>query len=403
MAPAGPKNGRVTTEKTLLLATTLLFTLASQAPPDPPPAPPSETAAESPTEAPAEPALIGSVSAPVVATPRWDDIDREVQVAAEGGIDVCEALSLPLSLVPGIGDAVGTVTEWLCIVPAAIAVDTVALQFGGRDATLWQATVALLSRKLFEDLIDTPLTILVAAAAVAAVGALVGSVLISLYVVPGFPIFLPTLIAVGAGSVLVAPVAWLKEKGGELLFEAVFFGLTSQIYGEELEKKRSEALFRPGDPQLQKGGWARAYVLAAAAAGSKGKAGLWSVLPVAGPIVKAGEEIVATKERMRRVGRDVLMDPPGRDLTSMDTAVDVIAGTKGVVGAVGQGLALVGLGVGITGAVMPQGNADEKATAETVGFVGLGIAVAGLGVYALSTTADTVKTLTVPCLYGCFE
>lgn len=387
---------------TALVATSLLFTFAVQIPAGSATEPPAAPIA-APAPAPAEPAEPATAPAPGVATPRWDDIDREVEVAAEGGIDVCEALSLPLSLIPGVGDAVGTVTEWLCIVPAAIAVDTVALQFGGRDATLWQATVALLARKLFEDLIDTPLTILVAAAAIGAVGALVGSALVSLYVVAGFPIFLPTLLAVGVGTLAVAPVAWLKKKGGELVFEAIFFGLTNQIYGADLDKKRGEAWFRPGDAQLQKGGWARAYVLAAAAAGSKAKVGLWELVPVAGPLVKAGEEIVATKERLRRVGRDVLMDPPGRDLSGMDTAVDVIGGAKGIAGAVGQGLAVAGLAVGITGAILPATKATDQATGDTIGFVGLGIAVAGLGIYAVSSTADTVKTLTVPCLYGCFE
>jgi hypothetical protein len=369
--------------------------------PDPLPDPAPEPAPAAPPGAPAAPpAAPPAASAP---PPIWEDIHEEAQRTASGGLDVCQALSLPLSLIPGIGGAVGTVTEWLCIVPAAIALDTVALQFGGRDATLWQAVLALLAQKLFEDLIDTPLTILVAIAAAGAVGALAGSALLALYVIPGFPIFLPTLLAVGGGTLLVAPVAMLKTKGGELLFDAIFFGLTSRIYGAELTKKQEEAWIQPGDESLQKGGWARAWVLMAAAAGSKGESTLWSVVPIAGRLVKAASEREVTKRRMRRIGQDVLRDPPGRDLSGMDTAIDVIVGAKGIAAAVGQGLAVVGLAVGITGAVLPAVDVTDQPTGDTVGLVGLGIALAGLGVYAVSTTADTAKTLAVPCFYGCFE
>jgi hypothetical protein len=368
--------------------------------PAPDSTPPSEPKAP---EAPAAAAPAPAKAEPMPVPEGWEDLHEELEMTADGGVDVCEALSLPLSLIPGVGDAVGTVTEWLCIIPAAIAVDTVALQYGGRDATVWQATVALLSQKLFEDLIDTPLTIAVGVGVVGAVAVLAGSAAYQIYVDKSFPIFLPTLAALGVGTLLITPVALLKKKGGEALADWIFFGLTNQLYGEELEEKKKGAYFQPGDEHLKPGGWARVYVLMATAGGTKGDTGLLQLIPVAGPFFKAADDAAATKERMRRVGRDVLRDPPGRDLSSMDTAVDVLAMAKGITAGVGQGLAVVGLGIGATGLILPASGATDQATGDIVGFVGLGTVVAGVGVYALSTTADTLRTLAVPCAYGCFE
>lgn len=334
-------------------------------------------------------ALLVVTAAPTDPPPQWDDAERELAMTAEGGVDVCEALSLPLSLIPGVGDAVGTVTEWLCIVPAAIAVDTVALQFYGRDATLWQATVSLLAAKLAKDLLDTPLYVVMAAAVLGAVG--VGAFAI----IQGLPLFLPAVIAVGAGALLVAPVVWLRDKIGDFVFRTLFFALTNQAYGDELAQKRAGAWFKPGDV-----GWARGYVLMAVAAGTKAESSLAGLVPVAGPLFKAGDESAALKERMRRVGRDVLRDPPTKDLSSMDTSIDVVTTIKGVTGAVGQGVAVVGLGVGVAGAVLPSSGSVDQQTGDVIGFTGLGIAVTGLAIYALASTMDTLKTFVVPCAYG---
>lgn len=360
---------------------------AEVAPPSDPPAAPAAVPTAPVPAAPTNPKV---VKPPPEPNAQWDNLDEELAMTAEGGIDVCEAASLPLSLIPGIGDAVGTVTEWFCLIPAAIAVDTVALQFGGRDATLWQATVALLAKKLFMDLLDTPLYIAIAVAVLAAVG--VGTYAF----LAGFPIFLPAVIAVGAGALLVAPVVWLRDKGGELIFSGLFALLTNQIYGAELGKKQSEALFKPGDI-----GWARGYVLMTAAAGTKGETGLAGIVPIAGPLWKASDEAAALKERMRRVGRDVLKDPEGsKDLSGMDATIDVVTTIKGIAGATGQGVAVIGLGVGLAGAVLPAMGQVDQQTGDTIGFTGLGIALTGFGIYALSSTMDTVKTFAVPCAYG---
>lgn len=360
--------------------------------------PPADATGQVPELAPVPPVTAAPVVAPAPEPVQWDDMTRELAMTAEGGIDVCEALSLPLSLIPGIGSAVGTITEWVCLVPAAIAVDTVAIHFGGRDASLWQATVALLAKKLFQDLLSTPLTVLVAIAAIGGVAAIVGSTLLSIYVVAGFPVFLPTLITVGAGTLLVAPVALLRDKGGEAIFSGLFSLMTNQVYGDELAKKRKEAFFQPGDV-----GWARPYVLLSAAAGTKGETGLADLVPIVGPFWKAGEEATALKERMRRVGRDVLRDAPGRDLSGMDATIDVVTTIKGAAASTGQGVAIAGLAVGLTGAILQGTEQVDQPTGETIGFVGLGIALTGLGIYALSSTLDTVKTLAVPCAYGINE
>ena len=384
-----------------MLSLAFLVVIAAQSPIYPP-APVAEQPVPESAPVPAvEPAPAAPAVAPaVVAVPpvQWDEMTNELEMTAEGGVDVCEALSLPLSLIPGIGGAVGTITEWLCIVPAAIAVDTVAIHFGGRDASLWQATVALLAKKLFQDLLSTPLTVLVALAVIGGVGAIVGSALLALYVVPGFPIFLPTLLAVGVGTLLIAPVTLVRDKGGELIFTSLFSLTTEQVYGDELVKKRQEAFFQPG--QI---GWGRPYVLLATAAGTKGETDLAGIVPIAGPMWKASAEAIALKERMRRVGRDVLRDAPGRDLSAMDATIDIVTTLKGATAATGQGVAIAGLVVGITGAVLPLTGQVDQPTGDTIGFVGLGIALAGIGIYALSSSLDTVKTLAVPFAYGINE
>ncbi len=226
-----------------------------------------------------------------------------------------------------------------------------------------------------------------------------GSALLAMYVVPGFPIFLPTLLAIGIGTFAIAPVAFVKHKGGEWIFQALMMSLTRRLTGDDLDEHRRAALVQPGAVP----GWARPYALMATAAGSEAEDEPAFFIPVAGPLFKAAGEAAVEKARMRRVGRDLLHDAPGRDLSTMDATVDAIAGVKGVTGAVGQGLALAGLGVGVAGAVMPPLKWSDQKTGDTVGFVGLGIALAGLGVYALSTSLDTVKTLAVPCAYGCLE
>jgi hypothetical protein len=326
--------------------------------------------------------------------PLWDDLEREYEMTAEGGIDVCEALSLPLSLVPGIGDAVGTVSEWICLVPAAIAVDYVAVHHGSRDAYLWQAVVALLAQKLFVDLLDTPFYIAVGVAVLAAVGVPAAFA----FFLPGTSLLLPTLLVVGGGAALIAPLAWLRDKGGELVFTTLFFALTNQVHGDEAKAARERSVFKPG-----MAGFARPYVLMAVAAGTKPEREPIELIPVYGTWSKSMRTGELLKERMRRVGKDVLLDKPDRDLTVMDGTIDTLQFIRGAVGAGGQAIAIGGLGVGLTGVILPATGSVDQQTGDTIGFIGLGIAVAGLGIYALSTTADTVRTLAVPCAYGCFE
>jgi hypothetical protein len=336
------------------------------------------------------------------ATPvQWDNVPDELARASAGTIDACEVAALPLTLVPGVGDLVGTVAEWGCLVPATVAVDTVAVHFGGRDDNLWQAAVAVVVQKLFEDLVDAPYDLLVGFAAVGAVAALVGSALVSFFVIPGFPIFLPTVLAIAAGALLVAPVALVKQAGGEWIFQAVFFALTNRIYDGDLDERRSSTLLKPRDHIANP---TRAFILMSAAAGCEADGDLVDLVPVAGPLLRAGDEAKLTKERMRRVGKDVLGDSiETRDLGAMDATVDAFAWGKGATASLGEGLAVVGAGVGIAGAAMPPMKMSTQATGDIVGFTGLGIALAGISLVAVSGAFDTAKTVAVPLAYGAFS
>ena len=375
----------------------------TDAPPPPAVAAPAEAAPTDVAPAQAAPPAAPPAPAPAAAPPAadkpherlWDDLERELEMTAEGGIDVCEALSLPLSLIPGVGDAVGTVSEWLCLVRAALAVDYVAVHHGGRDAFLWQAAVSMLAGKLVGDALDTPFYIVVGAAILAGIGVPVLAAVIA----PGTSLLLPTLLAVGGAALLVAPLAWVKDKIGEWIFTSSFFFLTNQVHGDELQRARDGTWLRPG---LGGSWWARPFVLMGTAAGTRAERDLEDLIPIWGRWTKATRQGVLLKERMRRVGTDVLLDPPGRDLGAMDATIDVLSYGKAAVGSLGQATAIVGLGVGVTGVVLPATGATDQQTGDLIGFTGFGLALAGLGIYAIGTTLDTVRTFAVPCAYGCF-
>ena len=367
------------------------------------------TAAQTPQGVPAEPGAPAAPAAPAAEPPAgaapataatppheqlWDDLDHELEMTAEGGVDVCEALSLPLSLIPGVGDAVGTISEWLCLVPAALAVDYIAVHHGGRDAFLWQAMVSMLLGKLAGDALDTPLYIVIGVAVLVGVGVPVLAAVIA----PGTSLLLPTLLAVGGGALLIAPLAWVKDKIGEWIFTTTFYALSNQVHGADLTAARDRTWLRPG---MAGSWWARPFVLMGTAAGTRAERDLEDLIPIYGLWTKATRQGELLKERMRRVGTDVLLDPPGRDLTAMDTTIDVLSYGKAAVGSVGQATAVAGLAVGLTGLVLPATGSTDQRTGDLIGVAGFGIALTGLGIYALGSTLDTVRTFAVPCAYGC--
>lgn len=315
-------------------------------------------------------------------------------MTAEGGLDVCEALSMPLSLVPGVGSAVGTVSEWLCLVPAALAVDYVAVHHGGRDAFLWQAAASMLLGKLAGDALSTPFYVVVGIAILLGVGVPIAAAFIAPELV-----LLTAVAGVGGAALLIAPLAWVKDKIGEWIFTTLFFALTNQVYGDQRKQARDSTWLRPG---LGGSWWARPFVLMGTAAGTRAERDLEDLIPIYGRWTKATRQGDLLKERMRRVGTDVLLDPPGRDLAAMDTTIDVLSYGKAAVGSVGQATAIAGLGIGLTGVILPMTGATDQQTGDWIGVAGFGVALAGLGIYALGSTADTVRTFAVPCAYGCF-
>jgi hypothetical protein len=224
----------------------------------------------------------------------------------------------------------------------------------------------------------------------------VGSVLLATFVIPGFPIFLPTLIAIGIGTFLWAPLELLKHGGGDFLFEALFHATTRP----RDEGASATAFF---DPRGKEVGWSRPFVLMAAAAGSEPESKLVHFIPVAGPLLQAGDEAAMTKARMRSVGQSLLGDSPDRDLAAMDTTADALAFSKGAIAAVGEGVVLGGVGVGAYGAMAPAAKWTDQKTGDAIGLAGLGVALAGLGIYALAESVDTVKIFAVPAAYGAFQ
>ena len=123
--------------------------------PVPPNVPPAEEPATPPAATPTP-----TPTAPTVApTTRWEPFDREAARTADGSLDVCATMVFPLTFVPGVGDIVGTISDWLCIVPAALAVDYVGTWHGGRESHFWQPVLALVLKKVWETVLDTPIMV----------------------------------------------------------------------------------------------------------------------------------------------------------------------------------------------------------------------------------------------------
>ena len=326
--------------------------------------------------------------------PQWEDPARELEAAAEGALDVCEALAVPLGLIPGVGDVIDLVAGWLCILPAALAVDYVAVHHGGKDSRLWQSMLAVGAAKVVGGVVELPVLVLGVGSVV--VYGLAASAAIA---ATGTPVFIPA--AVGGGILLgyVAFELWrtAHDRVPGLVFSTVF-SLAAKDFddAEHAAQARERALVKPPLPQP--------FGFLSMCAGA-------SVLdvdtepvhfvPVAGPFAKADARSALAKERMRRIGRDVIGDPP-KDLATMDAIEDALGGTKAWLQASGQVLLFGGVGVAglsAVGAAYVLARGEQPPPVDVIAIVGVAGMGVGVGLIVLSKVTDVVRPALLPTAY----
>lgn len=371
----------------------------TEAPPDDPtPAPvspdptPSEPVAPiAPVPAPVEPAP--APGSPDAAAPRtfWEPFDKEVVRVADGSMRVCSSIALPLTIVPGVGDVVGTISDWFCIIPAAMAVDYASAQHGKRESHFWQPALALVLKKGFETLVDTPIMIVTIGAIVAvAVGGVAATVF------GGLPYAI-----VGAGGIGITLVLYLGLKGvrdtiGNFIFEKTFSVLVEEVGDEATADERREGWLQPGMDGVPGG-----YGLMATVAGSRPRFNWAHAVPVVGPIWRSGPHADEIKTRTRRYAREVL-HVERQDLSGLDATAETLTAVQGWSMAVGH--VALGTGVGLVGAGLGVALTDEadeaQVTAGFLGAAGLLTVIGGAAAVVVSVGADRLQPLLVPLAWG---
>lgn len=322
---------------------------------------------------------------------RWVPFDQEVMRVADGSIRVCGSLALPLTIIPGVGEVVGTISDWMCIVPAAMAVDYTSTWHGPRESHFWQPALALVLKKGFETLVDTPIIVVTIGAVVAiAVGSLAG------VVIGGLPVSVVTAGGIGTTLVLYLGLRGVREAIGNLLFQKTFTFLVDESTEEATADERQHALLKPG-----LGGIPGAYGLMATVAGSR-PAFDWShAVPVMGPMWRAGAHAAELKAKTRRFAHEV-MEVDKADLGAMDATIDALTTTQAI--AMASSHVALGVGVGLFGAgtimALTDANDSLQTTAEIVGTVGLATVAAGGAAVVVSFAADRAQPLLVPLAWS---
>jgi hypothetical protein len=321
----------------------------------------------------------------------WEPFDKEVVRVADGSLRVCSSIVLPLTIVPGVGDVVGTISDWFCIIPAAMAVDYASAWHGRRESHFWQPALALVLKKGFETLVDTPIMVVTIGAIVAvAVGGVAATVF------GGLPITVVTAGGVGLTLVIYLGLKGVRDTVGNFLFDKTFAVLVEEVGDEATADEREKGWLQPGVDGVPGG-----FGLMATVAGSR-PAFNWShAVPVVGPIWRAEEHAAEIKQRTRRYAREVLRVEK-QDLSGMDATAGTLTGIQGWSMAVGH--VALGVGVGLFGAGLGVALTDRQdegqGTAELLGTAGLVTVAAGGAAIAVSVGADRIQPLLVPLAWG---
>lgn len=379
---------------------------AAEAPGDPQIAPTPETPAPTPattadtlvpTDPTATPPTKDDLLPPPGSQTRWEPYDREAARTADGSLDVCSVIVFPLTFIPGVGDIVGSIGDWVCIIPAAIAVDYLGAFHGGRESHFWQPGLALVVKKIWETVLDTPIAVVTIGVLVASTG---GAFLLNIFGGLDLPYTVISAGVVGATLVTYLALKAGRDAVGDLLFQTVYGLLTPEVEGEALVEVQRKSGLKPGVDGIP-----GTFGLIATVAGSKPRFRWQYVIPVAGPVIRSGDHAKGIQARVRRYGSEVLLVEK-QDLSTMDFVSDTLATVQGV--SFGVAHVTLGLGVGLIGGALIASSTDGSAnehqqTAEIVGGVGLvSVAVGGAAVVA-GTVADRLQPVLVPAAFSLAE
>jgi hypothetical protein len=325
---------------------------------------------------------------------KWRPFDQEVMRVADGSVRVCGSLALPLTIIPGVGEVVGTISDWMCIVPAAMAVDYTSAWHGPRESHFWQPALALVLKKGFETLVDTPIMVVTIGAVVAiAIGSIAGVVF------GGLPVTVVTAGGLGTTLVLYLGLRGVREAVGNFLFQKTFTLLVDESTEEATEDERRDAFLKPG-----LGGIPGAYGLMATVAGSRPPFDWSHAVPVMGPMWRADAHAAEIKAKTRRFAHEV-MEVDKADLGGMDATIETLTQIQAV--AMASSHVALGVGVGLfgTGTIMALTDPNDslQGAAELLGTIGLATVAAGGAAVVVSFAADRSQPLLVPLAWALAE
>jgi len=337
-----------------------------------------------------------------------------VEIAAFGSIETCEAITFPLTFLPGIGSVLSSVFEWACLIPGAMAVDYTAIHHGKNESFIWQATTALIVAKLWREAMKYAGIAGAIGLAGVGVGLMVPTALqavpglAALPAIPGYylPVALAGVVTFGGFSFIV----WKKIRnvGTDWLFTGTYHLLAGDLTTEE---KRQDAM-KNALIKWPPTGWNRAWALMATSAGTEPERKLHFYIPVIGAWNKAMARADAVKASMRRVSNDVLAEGGkirAGALDEMDGMITTMAVIEGGLAASAQACLIAGgaLFIGGTLAAAVQYQSDEDfgtyaVVAGVTGGVGIAVASTGVGLLLVREIPKALRPLAVPAVYGLF-
>lgn len=329
----------------------------------------------------------------------WPNPTKKLAQTSLGAVDACETVAFPLTFLPGIGSLASSLIEWVCLVPAALAIDYVAVHHAGYESFLWPPLVALLLAKLYRGVV-----LVAGITAIAATAVVYTTAITTMLLVAGaghyIPVGLTGVISLIGGLILGMRV--IERVGSELVFLATYTNLANELSDpQETARAQEQAFVKPPLDAFSRG-----YALLAAAAGASPERH-WSFgIPLLGPLFHAGARAEAVEDALLLVGRDVLHETPQHpDL--MRATAQVTSYAEGALTAAGQALLTIGGGIFVAGTVVAalayQSNEDlveYGAWLGGLGAVGVAIATGGVLCVLARQIPRVARSLLAPAAFG---
>ncbi len=336
---------------------------------------------------------------------RWSDAPDVALDVGEGSMELCEAITFPLGLIPSVGTVLGIVAEWSCIIPGALSVDHVERFHGERDGLIWQSAVALTAMKLWRDLTRWPVVIAIGAAGLAVAAlAVAAAVTLSIAVFPFSFLYLPVVftgVLTGMGVTYI-----LARKVRKTVAGWIFHGLHALLtpkYKNEAERLAAQKTALVRAP-LNVG--ERAWLLGSVAAGVDGEHTLMHLIPVVGPMVKAWHHDTALKDVLRRVSKEEFHETR-ESWTRVDATISTLTIIEGTTGALAHAGLIAGgiIFAGGTGLAAFQFGLKQQAlpyavAAGSAGIAGMVLAGGGLLLLGIRELAKMSEPVLIPLMYG---